>query len=97
MPPNAKQDGEFLGHLLDEVAQRRQGDLVIIAVDALDEVDENSYRDAANILYLPAHLPDGVYFILTRRRDVEVPLTSFAPMQTISLLDYQTDADYISI
>jgi serine/threonine-protein kinase len=93
LPPNVKQDGEFLGQLLDEVAQRRQGEVVIIAVDALDEVDENSYRDAANILYLPAHLPDGVYFILTRRRDVEVPLTSFAPMQTISLLDYQTDSE----
>ncbi|HEY9691100.1 MAG TPA: hypothetical protein V6D15_02800 [Oculatellaceae cyanobacterium] len=92
LPVNAKQDGEFLGQLLDEVAQQRKGMKVIIAVDALDEVDANSYRDAANILYLPAHLPDGVYFILTRRRDVEVPLTSFAPMQTLNLLDYQTDS-----
>lgn len=92
LPTNAKQDGEFLSQLLDEVAQQRNGEKIIIAVDALDEVDSNSYRDAANILYLPAHLPDGVYFILTRRRDVEVPLTSFAPMQTVSLLDYQTDS-----
>jgi Effector-associated domain 10 len=92
LPNNAKQDGEFLSQLLDEVAQQRKGEKIIISVDALDEVDINSYRDAANILYLPAHLPDGVYFILTRRRDVEVPLTSYAPMQTISLLDYQTDS-----
>lgn len=93
LPSNAKQDGEFLSQLLDEVAKQRNGEKIIIAVDALDEVDINSYRDAANILYLPAHLPDGVYFILTRRRDVEVPLTSFASMQTLSLLDYQTDSE----
>ena len=92
LPPNAKQDGEFLGQLLDEIAQQRTGTKIIIAVDALDEVDTNSYRDAANILCLPNHLPDGVYFVLTRRRDVEVPLTSFAFMQTLSLLDYQTDS-----
>lgn len=92
LPINAKQDGEFISQLLDEVAQQRKGEKIIIAVDAMDEVDTNSYRDAANILYLPAHLPDKVYFVLTRRRDVEFPLTSFAPMQTISLLDYQTDS-----
>lgn len=91
LPSNTTQDGEFLGHLLDEVAQRRNGQPVIIAVDALDEVDKASYRDA-NILYLPPHLPDGVYFIMTRRRGVEVPLTTYAPLQIISLLDYQIDS-----
>ena len=91
LPSNTTLDGEFLGHLLDEVAQRRNGQPVIIAVDALDEVDKASYRDA-NILYLPPHLPDGVYFIMTRRRGVEVPLTTYAPQQIISLLDYQIDS-----
>jgi Effector-associated domain 10 len=91
LPSNAMQDGEFLGHLLDEVAQRRNGQSIVIAVDALDEVDSGSYRDA-NILYLPPHLPDGVYFIITRRRGVEVPLTTYAPNQIISLLDYQIDS-----
>ena len=91
LPSNTTLDGEFLGHLLDEVAQRRNGQPVIIAVDALDEVDKASYRDA-NILYLPPHLPDGVYFIMTRRRGVEVPLTTYAPTQIISLLDYQIDS-----
>jgi len=91
LPSNATQDGEFLGQLLDEVAQRRNGKPVVIAVDALDEVDSGSYRDA-NILYLPLHLPDGVYFIMTRRRGVEVPFTTYAPVQIISLLDYQIDS-----
>jgi Effector-associated domain 10 len=92
LPSNAMQDGEFLGHLLDKVAQRRNGQPIVIAVDALDEVDSGSYRDA-NILYLPPHLPDRVYFIMTRRRGVEVPLTTYAPVQTISLLDYQIDSE----
>ena len=93
LPPNATQDGKFLGQLLYEVAQKSDGEAIIIAVDALDEVDENSYRDVANILYLPAHLPDGVYFILTRRQNVEVPLTSYAPRKTLSLLDFQSDSE----
>jgi Effector-associated domain 10 len=91
LPLNATQDGEFLGQLLDEAAQNRNGQPVIIAVDALDEVDAASYKNA-NILYLPPHLPEGVYFILTRRRDVEVPLTSYTPKGIISLLDYQVDS-----
>jgi hypothetical protein len=91
LPANATQDGEFLGQLLDEAAKKRNGQPVIIAVDALDEVDAASYKNA-NILYLPPHLPDGVYFILTKRRDVEVPLTTHTPKQIISLLDYQIDS-----
>jgi serine/threonine-protein kinase len=91
LPSNATLDGEFLGHLLDEVAPKRNGQPVVIAVDALDEVDSGSYRDA-NILYLPPHLPDGVYFIMTRRRGVEVPFTTYAPNQIISLLDYEIDS-----
>ena len=93
LPSSVMQDGEFLGHLLDEVAQRRNGQAVVIAVDALDEVDPASYRRDANILYLPPHLPDGVYFIMTRRRGVEVPLTTYAPEQIINLLDYQIDSE----
>ncbi len=92
LPSNTTEDGQVLGQLLNEAAQKRNGEAITIAVDALDEVDKNSYRDDANILYLPAHLPDGVYFILTRRRDVEVPLTSLAPMDILNLRDYQTDS-----
>jgi hypothetical protein len=92
LPSNATRDGEFLSQLLDEVALRRNGQSVVIAVDALDEVDSGSYRDA-NILYLPPHLPDGVYFIMTRRRGLEVPLTSYVPMQTLNLLGYQADSE----
>lgn len=91
LPSNATRDGEFLGQLLDEAAQRRNGKPVVIAIDALDEVDSGSYRDA-NILYLPLYLPDGVYFIMTRRRGVEVPFTTYAPVQIFDLLEYQVDS-----
>lgn len=93
LPSNATRDGEFLGQLLDEVALKRNGQPVVIVIDALDEVDSGSYRDA-NILYLPPHLPDGVYFIMTRRRGVEIPFTAYTPLQTISLLDYQIDSQH---
>ncbi|MBD2773748.1 ATP-binding protein [Iningainema tapete] len=88
LPSNATRDGEFIGQLLDQVAQRKNGKPIVIAIDALDEVDSASYRDA-NILYLPPHLPTKVYFIMTRRRGVEVPLTTYAPVQLFNLLDYQ--------
>jgi hypothetical protein len=92
LPANATQDGEFLGQLLDESAQKRNDQPVIIAVDALDGVDSTSYKNG-NILYLPPYLPNGVYFILTRRRGVEVPLVTYTPKQTISLLDYQIQSN----
>ncbi|AFY36250.1 XRE family transcriptional regulator [Calothrix sp. PCC 7507] len=40
------------------------GERLIIVVDALDEVDQEA---TGNLLYLPTIMPDGVYFILTRR------------------------------
>ena len=61
-----------MSQLLEEVVRKSDGQPIVIAFDALDEVDSVSYRDA-NILYLPPQLPDGIYFILTRRR-VEVSL-----------------------
>ena len=91
LPSNAMQDGTVLGQLLDEVAQKRDGQPIVIAIDALDEVDSGTYGEA-NILYLPPYLPEGVYFIMTRRRGVEVPLMTSVPEQICNLRDYQTDS-----
>lgn len=55
-------DTNLLGLLVK--AREKQNKLVII-VDALDEVEQPN--GAENILYLPEHLPEGVYFFLTRR------------------------------
>jgi len=67
LPTNATQDGKFLERLLNESVQKESENTIIIVVDALDEVDQSSYRGVSNILFLPSHLPNGVYFILTLR------------------------------
>jgi hypothetical protein len=94
LPPNATRDGVFLKQLLEESAKKRNGQPIIIAVDALDEVDRVSNKDSlANILFLPPYLPDDVYFILTKRRGVDVPFTVYTPFKELSLLNYQTDSE----
>ncbi|MCL1468606.1 ATP-binding protein [Argonema galeatum] len=87
---DATSDGAFFKKLLDEVALKRNGKSVVIAVDALDEVDQSSQKNKnANILYLPRYLPKGIYFITTIRRGVDVPLVTDAPQQIFKLMDYQ--------
>lgn len=85
----AKQDGVFLKKLLDEVARKRNNQPVVIAVDALDEVDLLEQKKNANILYLPRYLPKGIYFVTTIRRGVEVPLMTEPQQQIFNLRDYQ--------
>src|SRR4028118_534697 len=51
--------------LLAQVAGKlTAGDRLVIAVDALDEVEQ---EPGENLLHLPTTLPDNVYFLLTRR------------------------------
>ena len=59
------QDADLSG-LLVKVSQTLQnGESLVIVVDALDEVEQET--GAGNILFLPETLPQGVYFFLTRR------------------------------
>ncbi|NEO48236.1 MAG: hypothetical protein F6K55_30605 [Moorea sp. SIO4A3] len=88
LPPDATRDGNFLGHLLNEVSSTLEGEeKLVIAVDALDEVDLASQDAGANILYLPPYLPDGVYFLLTRRR-VTLPFVVHTPEHLFNLMEY---------
>jgi hypothetical protein len=51
--------------LLAKVAGKlTAGDRLVIAVDALDEVEQ---EPGGNLLHLPKNLPNNVYFLLTRR------------------------------
>ncbi|MEG4633518.1 NACHT domain-containing protein [Microcoleus sp. AR_TQ3_B6] len=51
--------------LLAKVAGKlTAGDRLVIAIDALDEVEQ---EPGENLLHLPTTLPDNVYFLLTRR------------------------------
>lgn len=54
-----------LSTLLTKASEKiTAGDRLVIVVDALDEVDQES---TGNLLYLPTILPENVYFLLTRR------------------------------
>lgn len=66
--PENTRNSNFLSQLLNEVSGTlKSGERLVIAVDALDEVDLSSQSAGANVLYLPGVLPDGVYFIVTKR------------------------------
>lgn len=85
LPSGATSDGAFLLRLLREARQQLPPDeRLVIAVDALDEVDTSAQSDGANILFLPTTLPDGVYFVMTRR-NADVTLMTHAPQQLLDL------------
>jgi hypothetical protein len=89
LPPNATQDSRFLEGLLNEVSSKLgEGEKLVIAIDALDEVDLARQKDGSNILYLPSYLPQGVYFLLTRRR-VTLPFVIHAPQHLLNLMEYE--------
>ncbi|MBD2213327.1 hypothetical protein H6G27_26135 [Nostoc linckia FACHB-104] len=89
LPTEATRDGNFLAQLLDEVSPKlAESRKLVIAIDALDEVDLASQDVGANILYLPPSLPQGVYFLLTRRR-VTLPFVVHAPQHLFKLMEYR--------
>lgn len=66
--PENTRNSNFLRRLLNEVSGKlKSGERLMIAVDALDEVDLSNQSPGANVLYLPEDLPDNVYFIVTKR------------------------------
>lgn len=59
------QENADLRTLLQKVSEKlSEKQTLIIVVDALDEVEQEG---SSNLLYLPQNLPNGVYFLLTRR------------------------------
>lgn len=93
LPPGATEDGRFLNHLLEQAAERTTEHPVVIAIDALDEVNLASQSSGANVLYLPQYLPANVYIILTKRSDVPVPFHIFAPHEVIDLMSSEYTAE----
>ena len=75
-PPDSKDllDSRYLRALLElAVKSLAVGDKLIVVVDALDEVDSTDLRPGTNPLYLPALLPDALFFVLTTQ-DTAPPL-----------------------
>ena len=90
LPAGATRDGMFFAQLLGEIAAKlSSGDRLVIAVDALDEVDFSGQLLGTNVLYLPSVLPKGVYFVVTRR-DVldQLPWFVQAPQNILDLLQF---------
>lgn len=92
VPTDVKQYGSFLDRLLAETAQNRNDKQIVIAIDALDEVDLSTQKSNDNILYLPRYLSEGIYFVMTRRRGVEIPFITDAPQQVFKLMDYENQS-----
>jgi hypothetical protein len=92
LPPDATQDGNFLNQLLVESSsQLNPGEQLVIAIDALDEVELISQSDGSNILYLPTSLPVGVYFVMTQR-PITLPLVVHTPQFIFDLMLYQNES-----
>jgi hypothetical protein len=91
LPAEATQDGAFLLKLLKEAgAKRESGEKLVIAVDALDEVDLAAHPTGANILFLPPTLPEGIYFIMTRRQ-VAIPFSVRATQELLDLMSFPAE------
>ncbi|MEG3896599.1 MULTISPECIES: transcriptional regulator [unclassified Microcoleus] len=61
--PNSE-DADLPTLLANVAGKLTFGERLVIAIDALDEVEQEA---GENLLHLPTTLPDGVYFLLTRR------------------------------
>jgi hypothetical protein len=91
MPVDAMKDGVFLSKLLQEATKHlKPGERLVIAIDALDEVDLSGHPSGANILFLPTVLPDSVYFIMTRRQ-VDIPFVVQAPQVLFDLMAHPAE------
>lgn len=86
LPAHATQDGGFLSQLLEQIAEKTIGESVVIAIDALDEVDLTSQSSGANVLYLPQYLPNGIYILVSQRSDVPLPFDVKSPQDEFDLM-----------
>jgi hypothetical protein len=67
IPQRAFEDSGFLVQCLSEAASDPDNHPIVLAIDALDEVDRLELAATANVLYLPPSLPQGVYVVATTR------------------------------
>jgi hypothetical protein len=77
--------------LLQQVSDQLDSEQkLIIAIDALDAIDTSHQSIGSNIFYLPRYLPQGVYFLLTRRPFLKTKsgLLIEAPSQVLDLAAY---------
>ncbi|MBD2386638.1 AAA family ATPase [Cylindrospermum sp. FACHB-282] len=91
---NAAEGSWFLSLLLQQVSDKLQPEeKLIIIIDALDAINPNGQPLGTNLFYLPRYLPDGVYFIFSRRpyKKANSGLLIEAPSQILDLSDYAAE------
>ena len=72
LPPETTQDSGIMNRLLYAVSEKMgQHGKCVIVVDALDEAEDLSPQSGANVLFLPRVLPQGIFIIVTLRRERE--------------------------
>ncbi len=87
-------DNTDLRTLLQKASEKLKGQKLVIVVDALDEVEQEGN---GNLLDLPQNLPDGVYFLLTRRLyNQEKKRLTLSPDTPLYELDL-TQGDYTAL
>lgn len=89
LPSRAFDDSGFLMQCLSEAVEKngKPGEKIVIAIDALDEVNRQYLGASANILFLPPSLPDGVYVVATTRPLDDLPLQ----VAQQKILDFQEE------
>ena len=71
LPPKATENSEFLSQLLREAVEKGVNKPIVILVDALDEVEDVRLHHDVNRLCLPPDLPEGVFFVVTKREEFD--------------------------
>jgi hypothetical protein len=94
LPDNATEGSWFLSLLLQQISDHLQSNQpnqkLIIAIDSLNCINSHLQPPGTNIFYLPRYIPQGVYFLLTRRPFLSSNsgLLIEAPVQSLHLEDY---------
>ncbi|KOP23224.1 hypothetical protein AMR41_26980, partial [Hapalosiphon sp. MRB220] len=94
LPENATEGSWFLSLLLQQISESlAPNQKLIIAIDGLHCIDRTTQPQSTNLFYLPRYLPDGVYFLLTRRPFLREKsgLLIETPSQTLDLADYSEE------
>ncbi|MTJ51785.1 NACHT domain protein [Anabaena sp. UHCC 0253] len=87
-------DNADLRTLLEKTSEKLQGQKLVIVVDALDEVEQEGN---SNLLDLPQNVPNGIYFLLTRRPyNQETKRLTLSPDTPVGELDL-TKSDYTAL
>ncbi|MDZ8055726.1 MAG: ATP-binding protein [Aulosira sp. ZfuVER01] len=84
----------FLHQLIQQISDELEPEQkLIITIDGLDRIDRKSQSPGTNLFYLPRYLPDGVYFLLTRRPFLREKsgLLIETPSQNLALEDYSAE------